>query len=107
MLMGQESVDNGPAALSEDDPVLGRNYPVEKLVARLDSYGHPTTWGNHNVNPVQGLRIWPEEAKAVFLLIHVHEMNHAGPRRNLDFAAGGGSLVSDLNGSGPGQGLLS
>lgn len=101
------SVDDRAGAPARGDSITDVNHAVEKLIPFLYQHADATACRYQNIYACKGFCVYSPEAKTVFLLVLVYEMNSAGPRRNLDFAGGAGFPFVDLNGSGPGQGLFS
>ena len=56
------------------------------FIAGFDSHGDAALRRNQNVDALKGLGVRFEEAKTIFLLVLVHEMDSANPRRDFDLS---------------------
>src|SRR5215467_1954883 len=103
VLRARRSVNDRPAAFSKSDSVTyGRINAVVKFIAQLDSHSDAASCGNHDVDASKGLGIWPVETNAIVLVILIHEVDFAGPRRDFDLSRWVRCLVADLNSCRPG-----
>src|SRR6266478_2120412 len=102
-----ESVDDGAGALAGSGFVTDLNHPVHKLIRFLDQHGDATPCRDQYVYAHKGLGIRSPKAKAIILLVLVHEIDPADPRFHFNSAVGDWFLIADVNRCGPGQGSRS